>query len=74
MILILNQKNQLRVFYLKIIKERLKLISNKNNKEIKPGNPNDFQKGKNPFLNYIDSWETDNNLDKTEIHLILTII
>ena len=45
-------------------KERLKLISNKNNKEIKPGNPYDFQKGKNPFLNYIDSWETDNNLDK----------
>ena len=33
-------------------------------KEIKPGNPYDFQKGKNPFLNYIDSWETDNNLDK----------
>ena len=45
-------------------KERLKLISDKNNKEIKPGNPYDFQKGKNPFLNYIDSWETDNNLDK----------
>ena len=45
-------------------KERLKFISNKNNKEIKPGNPYDFQKGKNPFLNYIDSWETDNNLDK----------
>ena len=45
-------------------KERLKLISNKNNKDIKPGNPYDFQKGKNPFLNYIDSWETDNNLDK----------
>ena len=45
-------------------KERLKLILNKNNKEIKPGNPYDFQKGKNPFLNYIDSWETDNNLDK----------
>ena len=45
-------------------KERLKLISDKNNKEIKPGNPYDFQKGNNPFLNYIDSWETDNNLDK----------
>ncbi len=45
-------------------KERLKLISDKNNEEIKPGNPYDFQKGKNPFLNYIDSWETDNNLDK----------
>ena len=45
-------------------KERLKFISNKNNKEIKPGNPYDFQKGKNPFLNYINSWETDNNLDK----------
>ena len=45
-------------------KLRLKLISDKNNKEIKPGNPYDFQKGKNPFLNYIDSWETDNNLDK----------
>ena len=45
-------------------KERLKLISDKNNEEIKPGNPYDFQKGKNPFLNYIDSWETDNNLDR----------
>ena len=45
-------------------KERLKLISNKNDKEIKPGNPYNFQKGNNPFLNYIDSWETDNNLDK----------
>ena len=45
-------------------KERLKLISDKNNKEIKPGNPYNFQKGNNPFLNYIDSWETDNNLDK----------
>ncbi len=45
-------------------KERLKLISDKNNKEIKPGNPYKFQKGSNPFLHYIDSWETDNNLDK----------
>ncbi len=45
-------------------KERVKLISDKNNKEIKPGNPYNFQKGNNPFLNYIDSWETDNNLDK----------
>ena len=45
-------------------KERLKLISDKNNKEIKPGNPYNFQKGNNPFLNYIDSWKTDNNLDK----------
>ena len=45
-------------------KERLKLISDKNNKEIKPGNPYNFQKGENPFLNYIDTWETDNNLDK----------
>ena len=45
-------------------KERFKLISDKNNIEIKPGNPYDFQKGENPFLNYIDSWETDNNLDK----------
>ena len=45
-------------------KERLKLISDKNNKEIKPGNPYKFQKGNNPFLHYIDSWETDNNLDK----------
>ena len=45
-------------------KERLKLISDKNNKEIKPGNPYNFQKGENPFLNYIDAWETDNNLDK----------
>ena len=45
-------------------KKRLKLISDKNNKEIKPGNPYEFQKGNNPFLNYIESWETDNNLDK----------
>ena len=45
-------------------KERLKLISDKNNKEIKPGNPYNFQKGENPFINYIDTWETDNNLDK----------
>ena len=45
-------------------KKRLKLISYKNNKEIKPGNPYEFQKGNNPFLNYIESWETDNNLDK----------
>ena len=45
-------------------RERLKLISDKNNKEIKPGNPYNFQKGENPFLNYIDTWETDNNLDK----------
>ena len=45
-------------------KKRLKLISDKNNEEIKPGNPYEFQKGNNPFLNYIESWETDNNLDK----------
>lgn len=45
-------------------KERLKLISDKNNKEIKPGNPYKFQEGDNPFLKYIESWETDNNLDK----------
>ena len=45
-------------------KKRLKLISDKNNKEIKPGNPYEFQKGNNPYLNYIESWETDNNLDK----------
>ena len=45
-------------------KKRLKLITEKNNEEIKPGNPYEFQKGNNPFLNYIESWETDNNLDK----------
>ena len=45
-------------------KKRLKLITDKNNEEIKPGNPYEFQKGNNPFLNYIESWETDNNLDK----------
>jgi len=45
-------------------KKRLKLISDKNNEKIKPGNPYEFQKGNNPFLNYIESWETDNNLDK----------
>ena len=45
-------------------KKRLKLITDKNNENIKPGNPYEFQKGNNPFLNYIESWETDNNLDK----------
>ena len=45
-------------------KKRLNLISDKNNEEIKPGNPYEFQKGNNPFLSYIKSWETDNNLDK----------
>ncbi len=44
--------------------ERLKLMSDKNIKDIKPGNPYEFQEGENPFLNYLDSWETDNNLDK----------
>ena len=44
--------------------ERLKLMSDKNIKDIKPGNPYEFQEGENPFLNYLESWETDNNLDK----------
>ena len=30
----------------------------------KPGNPYDFQEGTNPFLNYLNNWETDNNIDK----------
>ncbi len=45
-------------------KDRIKLISDKNNEKIKPGNPYMFQDGNNPFLNYLESWETDNNLEK----------
>ena len=45
-------------------KSRIKLITEKNNEKIKPGNPYMFQDGVNPFLNYLDTWETDNNLDK----------
>ena len=45
-------------------KSRIKLITEKNNEKIKPGNPYIFQDGINPFLNYLDTWETDNNLDK----------
>ena len=44
-------------------KDRLKLISENNNKEIKPGNPYKYQNGENPFLNYLKSWKTDNNID-----------
>tara|TARA_B100000989_G_scaffold172227_1_gene129050 strand:+ start:5506 stop:7362 length:1857 start_codon:yes stop_codon:yes gene_type:complete len=45
-------------------KNRIKLITEKNNEKIKPGNPYMFQDGVNPFLNYLNTWETDNNLDK----------
>ena len=45
-------------------KSRIKLITEKNNEKIKPGNPYMFQDGINPFLKYLDRWETDNNLDK----------
>ena len=45
-------------------KERLKIISEKNNINIKPGNPYDYQEGVNPFLDYLNNWETDNNIDK----------
>ena len=45
-------------------KERLKIISEKNNIDIKPGNPYDYQEGLNPFLDYLNNWETDNNIDK----------
>ena len=44
-------------------KDRLKVISENNNKEIKPGNPYEYQSGENPFLNYLESWKTDNNID-----------
>ena len=44
-------------------KDRLKVISENNNKEIKPGNPYKYQNGENPFLNYLESWKTDNNID-----------
>ena len=45
-------------------RERIKLISDKNHEKIKTGNPYMFQDGNNPFLNYLESWETDNNLEK----------
>ena len=45
-------------------KSRIKLITEKNNEKIKPGNAYMFQDGINPFLKYLDTWETDNNLDK----------
>ena len=45
-------------------RDRIKLIADKNNEKIKPGNPYVFQDGDNPFLNYLESWETDNNLEK----------
>ena len=45
-------------------KERLKIISEKNKIDIKPGNPYDYQEGVNPFLDYLNNWETDNNIDK----------
>ena len=45
-------------------RDRIKLIADKNNEKIKPGNPYMFQDGDNPFLNYLESWETDNNLEK----------
>ena len=44
-------------------KDRLKIISENNNEEIKPGNPYEYQSGENPFLNYLESWKTDNNID-----------
>jgi len=45
-------------------RDRIRLIADKNNEKIKPGNPYVFQDGDNPFLNYLESWETDNNLEK----------
>ena len=45
-------------------KSRIQLITEKNNEKVRPGNPYMFQDGVNPFLNYLDTWETDNNLDK----------
>ena len=44
-------------------KERIKLISDKNNINIKPGDPYKFQKGNNPFIEHLNNWETDNNID-----------
>ena len=47
----------------KYAKDRLKLISEKNSKKIKPGNPYEYQNGENPFLEYLESWKTNNNIN-----------
>jgi len=40
-------------------RERLKLLDpNHNDPMIKPGNPYDFQAGENPYLDYLDSWNS----------------
>ena len=46
-------------------KHRLKsLNSNKNDENIKPGDPYPFQNEKNPFLEYLNNWETHNEISK----------
>ena len=41
-----------------LFKDTKKIISEKNNTDIKPGNPYDYQEGLNPFLDYLNNWET----------------
>jgi len=46
-------------------KYRLKSLNiNKNDENIKPGNPYPFQNEKNPFLEYLNNWETHNEISK----------
>ncbi len=46
--------------------KRLKEINwEKNNPDVKPGDPYEFQEGDNPFLKYIDSWSNEKNLKES---------
>ena len=40
------------------------LNTDKNDENIKPGNPYPFQNEKNPFLEYLNNWETNNEISK----------
>jgi gamma-glutamyltranspeptidase/glutathione hydrolase len=45
--------------------KRMKEIDwKKNNPDVKPGNPYEFQDGDNPFMKYIDGWTNEENLKK----------
>ncbi len=45
--------------------QRLKEIDwEKNNPDVKPGDPYKFQEGENPFLKYIDGWSNEENMKK----------
>src|SRR5690606_17910714 len=37
---------------------RTQINWNQNDKDVKPGNPYNFQKGKNPFLDLLEQWST----------------